>query len=302
MARRASSSFFVVVLAVALAGARPGTQAVADLAGSWNSNFGLTYTIQQAGPNFSWVDSAGTKGAGTLTGTNVTTTWTDAGGQHSATGVITMGPDGRPQRISWSNGVVFERVPTVMKAMIAPGAVNAVMAQQMGTTAAVSAVPPPPPGGATWPVGYNYNWDSPRGFDVRGRLVMSVPGVTDQAPEAVTAINSFRFGEDWAPLVISKPLDVTTPRLMLAVSSGTPVGELHIALYQAGEQRTLVSSWTFTGVKLGPYRSAVESAGGGGGNVEEVGVTFTGLRVRLGSVGPDGHAQPGLEQTMGPLK
>jgi hypothetical protein len=86
---------------------------------------------------------------------------------------------------------------------------------------------------------------------------------------------------------------------MLAASSGSPIGELRIALYQAGEQRILVSAWTFTGVTLGPSRSAVESAGGGSGNVEEVGVTFTGLRVRLGSVGPDGHAQPGAEQTMG---
>jgi hypothetical protein len=60
---------------------------------------------------------------------------------------------------------------------------------------------------------------------------------------------------------------------MLAASSGSPIGELRIALSPAGEQRTLVSAWTFTGFRVG-----------------------------LGSVGPDGHAQPGAEQTMGPLK
>ena len=89
---------------------RTFTAPLPDLAGTWGSNIGLTYTITQSRTQCIWTDNNGVTGAITLAASGLTTNWTDAGGPHSATGVI-MESDatGRPKTISWNNGVVFQR-------------------------------------------------------------------------------------------------------------------------------------------------------------------------------------------------
>jgi len=91
-----------------------------DLAGTWGSNIGLTYTITQSGTQCTWTDTNGVTGAITLTASGLTTNWTDAGGPQSATGIITESDaTGRPRTISWNNGVVFQRA-SVTEAALTP--------------------------------------------------------------------------------------------------------------------------------------------------------------------------------------
>ena len=88
----------------------PGAAALPDLAGTWGSNLGVTYTITQSGTQCTWTDNSGVTGTITPAASGLTTNWTDASGPHSATGVITESDaTGRPRTISWSNGVVFQR-------------------------------------------------------------------------------------------------------------------------------------------------------------------------------------------------
>jgi hypothetical protein len=91
-----------------------------DLAGTWGSNIGLTYTITPSGTQCTWTDNNGVTGIITLAASGLTTNWTDAGGPHSATGVITESDaTGRPRTIGWSNGVVFQRA-SVTEAALTP--------------------------------------------------------------------------------------------------------------------------------------------------------------------------------------
>jgi len=81
-----------------------------DLTGTWGSNIGLTYTITQSGTQYTWTDNNGAMGTITPAASGLTTNWTDGGGAHSASGVITESDAaGRPTKIAWSNSVVFQR-------------------------------------------------------------------------------------------------------------------------------------------------------------------------------------------------
>lgn len=112
------------------------TAVLPDLAGTWGSNIGLTYTITQSGTQYTWTDNNGATGTITLAASGLTTNWTDGGGPHSATGVITESDAaGRPMKIAWSNGVVFQRA-SVREAALTPIQLPAPLSSQ---------IPPPPP-------------------------------------------------------------------------------------------------------------------------------------------------------------
>jgi hypothetical protein len=86
-------------------------QETLDISGKWNSNIELVYEFTQNGYQFTWfVALNNQKGAGTLSGHNLSASWSDAGGSGSAEGRITaVDANGRAVRIEWDNGVVFER-------------------------------------------------------------------------------------------------------------------------------------------------------------------------------------------------
>lgn len=87
------------------------SQPAPDLAGMWNSNIGLTYTIVQSGTQITWTASDGVQGAVTVGPTGLSSSWSDATGPHTATGqIVEKDGAGRPSRIAWSNGVVFFRL------------------------------------------------------------------------------------------------------------------------------------------------------------------------------------------------
>lgn len=85
------------------------SQTVYDISGQWDSNVGLKYQVTQNGAQFKWVDTNKIKGAGTINGKNLTTTWKDLLGSHTATGVLEFDAAGKPIKIVWSNGVIFLR-------------------------------------------------------------------------------------------------------------------------------------------------------------------------------------------------
>lgn len=87
----------------------PMGQPAQDIAGEWDSNIGFRYQVNQVGDLFAWIDSNSVKGTGTINGKNLETKWIDQLGPHTATGVLELGTDGKPIKIVWSNGVVFER-------------------------------------------------------------------------------------------------------------------------------------------------------------------------------------------------
>ena len=111
-----------------------------NLAGTWTSNIGLTYTITQKDSQFVWVDNAGGTGTITMAGQGLTAQWTDAGGPHTATGSVTQtDAAGAPARIGWSNGVTFLRV----------GAIGAPQLMQVAPLIQVTSAPAPPGQGGT---------------------------------------------------------------------------------------------------------------------------------------------------------
>jgi type VI secretion system secreted protein Hcp len=117
----------------------PGVAALPDLAGIWGSNIGLTYSITQSGAQCTWTDNNGAMGIITPAASGLTTNWTDGGGPHSSSGVITESDaTGRPATISWSNGVVFQR-PSGMGAALTPIQLPAPQTQSL------QILTPPPP-------------------------------------------------------------------------------------------------------------------------------------------------------------
>lgn len=90
----------------------PGRAEEVDIAGTWDSNIRAIYKIVQDGSTFSWTtDNLGwdETATGTITGSTVEASWSGKNGYGSATGTIKSGPDGKTNRIEWTNGVVFFR-------------------------------------------------------------------------------------------------------------------------------------------------------------------------------------------------
>ena len=90
----------------------PGRAGEVNINGTWNCNIGAIYEITQDGltfrwytNNFGWDENA----TGTITGSTVKASWSGKNGYGSATGTIKSGPDGKTNRIEWTNGVVFFR-------------------------------------------------------------------------------------------------------------------------------------------------------------------------------------------------
>lgn len=83
-----------------------------DISGVWNSSVpGNVYTITQNGNKFGWtLAGKRERGQGTIDGLKLTASWTGlfAG---RGTADVTLGRNGRPVRIVWSNNIVFTRPP-----------------------------------------------------------------------------------------------------------------------------------------------------------------------------------------------
>ena len=90
----------------------PGRAGEVNIAGTWNSNIGAVYEIEQTGSTFNWeTNNLGwdENATGTITGSTVKASWSGKNGYGSATGTIKTDPNGNTNRIEWTNGVVFSR-------------------------------------------------------------------------------------------------------------------------------------------------------------------------------------------------
>ena len=81
------------------------------LSGTWNSNIGLAYNINQDGNKISYQDPMMHKPVnGTVEGKTVTVSWMEGNAMKSIKGTITqVDNDGQAKRIEWQNSVVFHR-------------------------------------------------------------------------------------------------------------------------------------------------------------------------------------------------
>jgi hypothetical protein len=81
------------------------------LSGTWSSNIGLVYKINQNGNKISYQDPMMHKQVnGTVDGKTVTVSWMEGNAMKSIKGTITsVGNNGIAKRIDWQNGVIFNR-------------------------------------------------------------------------------------------------------------------------------------------------------------------------------------------------
>ena len=81
------------------------------IAGAWASNNNLTFDIAQNGNAYTWTcRERPIPGHGTITGTGLDAYWTDFGQHLSATGTIQVNAAAVGTKITWSNGVIFNRI------------------------------------------------------------------------------------------------------------------------------------------------------------------------------------------------
>ncbi len=89
----------------------PQKSAISDVSGKWKNNLGVVYEIKQDEEQFVWKALHGLEtGAGKVTGTTVSATWTGALGSGSAKGQLLFdGSTGKVAAIKWDNGATFSR-------------------------------------------------------------------------------------------------------------------------------------------------------------------------------------------------
>ncbi len=89
----------------------PQQGAIPDISGKWKNNLGVVYEIKQDGEQFVWKVLLGLEtGAGKITGTTVSATWTGALGSGSSKGQLLFdGSTGKVAAIKWDNGNTFNR-------------------------------------------------------------------------------------------------------------------------------------------------------------------------------------------------
>jgi hypothetical protein len=82
-----------------------------DLSGTWKSNIGLVYKINQKWNEISYQDPMMHKPVnGTVDGNTVTVSWMEGNAMKSLKGTITsVGNDGVAKRIEWQNNVIYHR-------------------------------------------------------------------------------------------------------------------------------------------------------------------------------------------------
>src|SRR4030042_5711642 len=82
-----------------------------SLAGTWRSNMGIVYTIEQTGANFTWSVAFPQQSAnGTITGKKDQASWGEGQQKKSAEGLITeTNTQNQATVIVWNNGVTFVR-------------------------------------------------------------------------------------------------------------------------------------------------------------------------------------------------
>jgi hypothetical protein len=108
-----------------------------DLIGQWTSNINVPYTISLNNGAVTWTTPMGQIGTLVSAPGGLQTSWTDAAGMHTASGmVVARDAGGRPIKVQWSNGLIIERVGAQAAGVPVPGAPS--VGAPPGTTPSVS--------------------------------------------------------------------------------------------------------------------------------------------------------------------
>ena len=206
------------------------TQETPDISGKWNSNIELVYEFTQNGDQFTWfVALNDQKGGGTLSGHNLSASWSDAGGSGSAEGRITsVDANGRAGRIEWDNGVVFERAGAVSISS-KPAQIAQEQKEKRRSTLQPTQYAAPQPAALAVPKGEG--------------LYLHINGIKGSSQEAEDWIEVMHFkqslsspgGSDlgtgrsrtsFSPLVITKVVDIASPFLNIYCAAGKPISDV----------------------------------------------------------------------------
>lgn len=104
---------FLLVLLLACVSQAHAQQKRYNIAGTWSSNIGVIYTIEQEGDSIEWTDTnSGLAGTGTVNEKNININWIDRSGAQSAKGVmVRFDSDGYPIRVRFNHGIIIFRDP-----------------------------------------------------------------------------------------------------------------------------------------------------------------------------------------------
>jgi type VI protein secretion system component Hcp len=310
MASRSSASYVGWCLALLLGGALAQANAQApqtDLSGAWGSNIGLTYTITQSGSQITWTDSTSVVGTIVSTASGLSTTWSDASGQHSATGTILERDNaGRPTKIAWSNGVVFQRAATFGVQIAKPVYQVAPPAPASPPVQAVPNIQGVHLQGATV---FASTMGAPQGTQ---GLFLSIPGLTDKESDPVSLRSaSMRLGlggqparidagaghqrADFSPISISKVVDRVSPLLMEAAAKGShfQTARIGLAVSPVGE----VMAWELTQVVVSSYTATADVESGAPRTVEDLTLQFNEIKYIVFNYDKDGNNKTYVQGT-----
>jgi len=218
-------------------------EALPDLAGTWGSNIGLTYTITQSGTQCTWTDNNGATGTITLAASGLTTNWTDGGGPHSATGVITESDaTGRPTKIAWSSGVVFQRA-SVGEAAFTPIQLPAPQGPPANFTPMLISQSQAAASGGTFQAFLKIQTIQGDSLDPQHRQEIELKsfgwGETNASEMTSTGVR-FSGQVEMQPFTFTMPVNSASPILFLACASGKHIPEAVLTVRNSAGREYLI--------------------------------------------------------------
>ncbi len=303
----------LVGICVALAAPLASAQQHPNLAGSWDSNVGRTYTISQQGTQFVWVEGSGATGTVTITPQGLSAAWSDAMGPQTASGTIVENDTaGRPTKIAWNNGVVFMRVAS--SSGIAPPQGQMMTGTIMGTVTLPSQSSQPS-------IPQNPFFDI-AGLISESELMLLRLGPSPAFPSGLRSwVASFVFGTDAATardredpslaagpgdIVLVRRPDQNSPSLLQAFGVGAVVDKANVEAYiHRNGEPILVFGLTLETVRITGYRlvrsGSVATAATPSLN-EEVRLSFGRVTVMVRTISETGELTPPQIGTWTPKK
>jgi type VI protein secretion system component Hcp len=292
---------FLFISATETWGKSLATQEPLDISGKWNSNIGLVYEFTQNGYKFTWLVALNNqKGAGTLSGHNLSASWSDAGGSGSAEGRITaFDANARPVRIEWDNGVVFERAGQEQKGQrrstlqptqpVAPVQPQGVEAQSSGSWNA--GAQPWGEGAEPWAEGLYLYINGIKGsltapldwFEVM-HVKQSLSSL--QSPSSLLGVgsggDSGEKNTPKSPLVIIKVVDNASPILNIYCLTGRFIPDVTLVCYVPGiNYRVIMNDVMISAIEVvGPDEK--------GRILENVSLDFARCTWEFHNINPDG--------------
>ena len=234
------------------------------------------------------------KGGGTLSGHNLSASWSDAGGSGSAEGRITsVDANGRAGRIEWDNGVVFERAGAVSISS-KPAQIAQEQKGQRRSTLQPTQPAAPQPAALAIPKGEG--------------LYLYINGIKGGSQEAEGWIEVMHFKQSlfssgglgflgssgtrpsFSPLVITKVVDIASPFLNIYCAAGKRISDVTLVRVSSKkfiDYRVRIESVMISAIEVdGPDEK--------GRILENVSLIFSRCTWEFHDTNPDGSLGPAI--------